>query len=311
MRLCAVMPATLDPLWPTAASLLSTLVRTDRTNVALLGVPTYATSLTERPLCETPHVVRQALTKYSTWSWDPLSDLSDVVNVVDYGDVHDPDSPEGQRRVLEAVRRIDPRCEFTAILGGDNALTFTVLRDLAGAHLDKWGLVTLDAHLDLRDGASNGSPVRQLLEAGLPGSHVVQVGLADFANSAPYARRALDAGITVVPRSQLCDEGLVHSLDRALSIAGAEGRRVYVDVDLDVADRGAVPGCPAAVPGGLSAAELRRAVRYLARNHQVHAMDFTEVDASRDSADQRTIRLMALLLLEAISGVSQREGGAS
>jgi len=52
---------------------------------------------------------------------------------------------------------------------------------------DEFGLITLDAHLDMRDGRSNGSPVRQLLEEGLDGRHVVQVGLGDYTNSPAYA----------------------------------------------------------------------------------------------------------------------------
>jgi len=50
---------------------------------------------------------------------------------------------------------------------GDNAATWHALRALSGGDYSNYGLVTLDAHLDMRDGVSNGSPVRQLLEDGL------------------------------------------------------------------------------------------------------------------------------------------------
>jgi formiminoglutamase len=39
----------------------------------------------------------------------------------------------------------------------------------------------------------------------------------------------------------------------------------------------------------------------------VQALDFTEIDVERDSADQRTVRLAAVLVLEALSGVVRRE----
>ena len=53
--------------------------------------------------------------------------------------------------------------------------------------LEMIGLITLDAHFDMRDtaqGLGNGNPVRALREDGLPGKNIAQIGLAPFANSA-------------------------------------------------------------------------------------------------------------------------------
>ena len=52
------------------------------------------------------------------------------------------------------------------------------------------GMVTLDAHHDVRDGMSNGSPVARLVESGMDGRAIVQIGISDFANSREYAARA-------------------------------------------------------------------------------------------------------------------------
>ena len=91
-----------------------------------------------------------------------------------------------------------------------------------------------------------------------------------------------------------------------MQLAGVGGRRIYVDIDMDVADRAAVPGCPAAAPGGLSADEMRRFVRIVTTNSSVCAIDITEIDVERDSEDQRTVRLGALLVLEALAGLRRR-----
>ena len=273
--------------------------------VSLVGVSTYLTSVTPRSWHSTPAAVREALERFSTWSYRDGVDLADVVSVVDRGDVFDPDGEGGTERVASALAR-DPQAELRIILGGDNAATWHALGALGGDNLGRWGLITLDAHLDLRDGVSNGSPVRQLLAAGLDGSRVVQVGLADFANSPFYAARAVEAGITVWPRDVVRERGIAAVVDDALALAGADGRPIYVDVDIDVADRAIAPGCPAAVPGGLSADELRTAVRRITSDERVRAIDFTEVDVGRDSDDQRTVRLMALLVLEALAGVGRR-----
>ena len=299
------MSATPDPRWPSAASLIAERAREGRRVVSLVGVSTYLTSVTPRSWHSTPAAVREALERFSTWSYRDGVDLADVVSVVDRGDVFDPDGEGGTERVASALAR-DPQAELRIILGGDNAATWHALGALGGDDLGRWGLITLDAHLDLRDGVSNGSPVRQLLAAGLDGSRVVQVGLADFANSPFYAARAVEAGITVWPRDVVRERGIAAVVDDALALAGADGRPIYVDVDLDVADRAIAPGCPAAVPGGLSADELRTAVRRITSDERVRAIDFTEVDVGRDSDDQRTVRLMALLVLEALAGVGRR-----
>jgi formiminoglutamase len=75
---------------------------------------------------------------------------------------------------------------------------------------------------------------------------------------------------------------------------------------VDVCDRSVAPGCPASVPGGISAKHLRRATYLLAADHRVGTMDVTEVDATADTPDGRTVRLAALLVLEAAAGLASR-----
>ena len=299
-----LVAATHDPLWPAASTLLRS-PSPDRRTVTLLGVPTYATSVTPRSATSAPRAIRAAFARYSTWSYEDDVDIAEVVDLVDLGDVDDPDGPGGGARVASALASGPPR-ELSIILGGDNAATFHALAAVAGGDWDSVGLITFDAHHDLREGISNGSPVRQAMAAGLDGAHVVQIGLADFSNSAGYAAAARAAGIHVVARAALRRESLETVLAHALDVASDGGRRVYVDVDLDVADRAVVPGCPAAAPGGLSADDLRRAARLVGADERVVALDVTEIDVARDSDDERTVRLAALVVLEALAGVTRR-----
>jgi len=67
-----------------------------------------------------------------------------------------------------------------------------------------------------------------------------------------------------------------------------------------------VPGCPAAAPGGISADEIRQFALLAGKTKTVTSIDITEIDATADSADQRTIRLAALLILEAATGLALR-----
>ena len=294
-----------DPRWPTGVSLLRPTATTGMRNVGLLGIPTFATSITPRSVLSAPSAIRAVFECYSTWSFSEQLDLADTMTLVDYGDVVDPDANDGAPVAL-ALEAIHDELELLILLGGDNAATWHAMHSLAGGELSNYGLVTLDAHLDMREGVSNGSPVRQLLEAGLDGRHVVQVGLADFSNSAHCARQSIAAGITLITRDELRSASIEATVARAMAIAGKNGQPVYVDIDMDVGDRSVVPGCPAAAPGGLSADEMRRFVRAVTRDVRVRAIDITEIDVDRDSADQRTVRLAALLILEALAGVQGR-----
>ena len=142
--------------------------------------------------------------------------------------------------------------------------------------------------------------MRQLIEAGLDGRAVVQVGIERLANSREYAQRAADLGITVVLRDELARRPIDDVMAEAIELAGSGGRRVHVDLDVDVCDRSVAPGCPASVPGGISAHELRTAARVAGMHPDVVSIDLTEVDAAADTPDGRTVRLTALCVLEAV-----------
>ena len=287
-----------DPNWPRANSLL----KSSKTELAIIGVPASATALSPTTAHLTPAAIREALAKYSTYAGSIDTELSSS-GITDLGDVLSPDHAEGEARVAQAVAGSLNTHKILVALGGDNSITYSVAAGLY-PDLSKVGLITFDAHHDLRDGISNGSPIWRLIEAGLPGKNIVQIGLSDFANSGPYAKRAKNAGITTIHRAELRDRKMSDVVAQAIEIAGANGREIYVDIDVDVCDRSVAPACPASVPGGISADELRQAANLVARDSRVRAIDITEIDAANDAADGRTVRLAALLVLEIAAGLA-------
>lgn len=296
-----------DDLWPRAGG-WSDLVAGERVDAALLGVPTWRTSLSPTGAHTTPDAVRAALRRYSPMLMGPPPlDLNALLRIRDGGDIVEPDGAEGIARTVSRVAELSAVADLVIALGGDNALTYPVVRG-AGAG----GLITIDAHFDLRDGVSNGSPVRRLIEdapAGerIPPERIVQVGIADFANSAAYAQRAADWGIRVITLDELRRRGVEDAVAEAVEIAGAGSTpRIHLDVDVDAADRAIAPGCPASVPGGLAAAELRALVRRIATDARVVSADIAEVDATADAPDGRTVRLAALCVLEVLAGLASR-----
>ena len=215
------------------------------------------------------------------------------------------DSNNGKKVIAQKVNGLLDRYGLLIALGGDNSITYTVTSGLFG-DLSKVGLITLDAHHDLRDGNSNGSPVWRLIQAGLPGKNIVQIGISDFANSKEYSDRANEAGIFVITRAQLRNKSIQEAMKQAFAHLGRNVDHIYVDLDVDVCDRSVAPACPAATPGGISADELRQAAFFAGANYKVRAVDITEIDPKRDSKDERTVRLAALLVLEIAAGYKTR-----
>ena len=294
-----------DELWPRAGSWPAAKPG-ERADAALIGIPTWRTSLSPTGAHATPAAIRDALPRYSAAVMGPpVVDLNQALRIVDAGDVREPDGDDGVQRAVERVHALAGQARLVIALGGDNSLTYPVAR---GAAAD--ALITLDAHFDLREGVSNGSPVRRLIEDAPVGeriapARIVQIGIADFANSAAYAHRAAELGIRVITLDEVRAKGIPSVVADALAIAGA-GSRIHLDIDVDVADRAVAPGCPASVPGGLAAWELRALVRAIASDAKVVSADIAEVDATADADDARTVRLAALCVLELLAGLAAR-----
>jgi arginase family enzyme len=153
--------------------------------VAILGAPMNLGSVTPGRYDGAPAAIRSALRRFSTYDVETRGEIS--LSIGDAGDVEIQcmTPAQGFEPVRDAVARCTSAHGLTLLLGGHNGVTRPAAHGL-GMPLDKVGLITLDAHFDLRDtdeGPRNGNPIRCLLEDGLPGRNICQIGLAPFANS--------------------------------------------------------------------------------------------------------------------------------
>lgn len=277
----------------------------------VLGAPVRLGSISGGRFDQAPQEIRRALHSFSTF--DGEVDVG-AVRVRDAGDL-----AVAGRTPFEALDEIAgamggslPHADAVVLLGGDNSITRPGVRGL-GPDLARVCLLTLDAHHDLRDlegGLTNGNPVRALLEDGLPGLNVVQAGIQPFANSAPYAAVAQDAGITVVTADQVRQEGVEPVISRALEHLDRLAQAIYVDLDLDVLDRSFAPACPGSRPGGLAPWQIQQAARLCGRHPKVRALDLVEVDPTRDVAEA-TVLAAASCLLAFAGGLAGRGGGGA
>ena len=290
--------------WPN----LSELLIDDGANVpiGLLGAPLAAGSVTPGACDKAPQLLRSTLKRIGRY--DVEIGRSVITAICDRGDI-DLDGlsiDEAMDPIREAVEKSVAAHPLTLLVGGNNAITRPAALGL-GVPLEQVGLITLDAHFDMReldDGLSNGNPVRKLLEDGLPGRNIAQIGIASFANTAKMHRDALSAGNLVISMEEVRRDGIRKAVDHAIDHT-SECKALLIDCDIDVIDRSQMPGAPGARPGGMDVADFYSAVRSLATHHRTRVMDLTEWDPSLDSSDLSALTA-ARWVAECIAGFESR-----
>ena len=291
--------------WPN----LSDLVSTAQANapVGLVGAPLAAGSVTPGRCDLAPALLRNTLRRIGRYDVETGRELS--VQIADRGDVsiHRLGIEDATPIIQEAVAASAAAHALTLLVGGNNAVTRPGVLGL-GLPLVKVGLITLDAHFDMRDttgGLSNGNPVRALIEDGLPGNNIAQVGLAAFANSRAMHEDALAAGNLVVTMAEVRRDGIAAAIDKAIGrLAHCEA--IVVDCDIDVIDRSQFPAAPGARPGGMAVHDFFAAVRRLAAEPRVRLIDLTEWDPPLDPTDLSALTA-ARWVAECLAGFEMRQ----
>jgi len=290
--------------WPNLSDLIGPAG--SRTAVALLGAPLAAGSVTPGACDQAPALLRENLRRIGRYDVETGRELS--TDIADRGDIAIAglSIEEATPVIREAVAASAEAHALTLLVGGNNAVTRPAVLALDN-ELEDVGLITLDAHFDMRDlddGLRNGNPVRALLEDGLPGANIAQVGLAAFANSRAMHEDALDAGNLVVTIGDVRRDGIAHAIERALDHV-AHCDALVIDCDIDVIDRSQFPAAPGARPGGMAVADFFAAVRRLASDSRVRVIDLVEWDPPLDPSDLSALTA-ARWVAECLAGYEMR-----
>jgi len=290
--------------WPNLSDLI--VDKAADAPVGMVGAPLDAGSVTPGRCDLAPSLLRATLRRIGRYDVETSRELQ--TQIADHGDVPIAglSIEEATPSIVAACKACVDRHQLTLLVGGNNAVTRPGVHAL-GLPLEKVGLITLDAHFDMRDtsqGLGNGNPVRALREEGLPGRNIAQIGLAPFANSADMHRDALEGGHLVVTIGDVRAEGIDRAVGRALDhLRHCEA--IVVDCDIDVIDRGQLPGAPGARPGGMAAHDFFIAVRSLAAEPTVRLIDLTEWDPPLDPTDLSALTA-ARWVAECLAGFEQR-----
>jgi formimidoylglutamase len=304
--LLAAFRAPAAPPDPRASSLLRPMAGAPREGeTVVVGLP-YDGGIPTRPGARFgPRAIREALAAFGTWDGE-----RDASPAADLGDLALPttDGREAHRRIEEAARTLFAAGARPIFLGGDHGCTGSVIRGLAAARPGlRLGLITLDAHLDVREYAdeaslSSGTPFRRALETEvLDGGRVAMVGIRRFANSRHYLDWAAGERIHLFTVDDLARQGAAATAAAALDVATRNADALYLSIDLDAADAAFAPGVSASGIGGIAAREMIELVTTLATHPTLIGADLMELSPPYDH-DSRTAKLAARLLLELLAG---------
>ncbi|HVM12072.1 MAG TPA: agmatinase [Actinomycetota bacterium] len=291
-------------------------------DVAILGAPIDETT-SHRPGARFgPRAIRLAdVAGGSPPGWPHLDlgvDAASVLRIVDHGDaeVRPADAEWSHAALRRAVRDVVSAGCVPVVLGGDHSIAHPNVSAMA-EHFGAGtvGIIHFDAHAD--DAAevygverSHGTPMRLLVEEGsVRGDRIVQVGLRGYWPDPEDFDWAREQGFVWYTMAGMEELGLSRVLDEVIERASA-WERVWLSIDVDVADPAYAPGTGTPEPGGLTARELLGAVRRLALEVGFDGMEVVEVCPPYDHADI-TALLAHRVVLEALSGLAVRRSGGS
>ena len=234
-----------------------------------------------------------------------------VPAIGDIGDLSIPaDRVErAQDAVEERTRTIHERNALPVFLGGDNSLTVPNVSPLLDS--GSVGVISIDAHLDCRttdDGASSGTPYRQLHNRGLDSLAVI--GARPFETSTTYVEYLREQDGTIVT-AEAVRQDLSDAVETARDALAAV-EQVYVSLDVDAIDGAAAPGVSAPTPGGITSREAFELLAQCCFDDRIAGVEVVECAPPLDRGD-RTVRIasraVAHAISAAVSGTDPNVGG--
>jgi agmatinase len=272
----------------------------DNSHFVFFGVPYDRTSTYKSGSRFAPGSLRDVSANMELYSVRSNVDLEKVA-VHDWGDI---DIVEDLAETLERVRSVCSELldtkKIPIMVGGEHSIT----KAAADALPEDTGLVSFDAHLDLRDEflgekLSHATFMRRVSER-LGSDHIMEIGIRAF--STPELEFTRKSGVTMITPQDLRNAGISKTAQRIRGFMSGFTHS-YVTVDIDVLDPAFAPGVGNPEPDGLSTDELLTLVD-AAMDKNVIGFDLVEVSPPLDTG--QTAAVGVKVIFEAIAALSTR-----
>ncbi len=272
----------------------------DKSQFVFFGVPYDKTSTYKAGSRFAPGALRDVSANMELYSVRSEVDLEKVA-VHDWGDVDVvEDLVETLARVKAVCSELFENKKISIMAGGEHSIT----KAAADALPKDTGLVSFDAHLDLRDEflgekLSHATFMRRVSEL-LGPDHIMEIGIRAF--SKPELDFTRKSGVTMITPQDLRKTGIPKTAQRIRGFL-SQFSHSYVTVDIDVLDPAFAPGVGNPEPDGLSTDELLTLVDSSMSGNSV-GLDLVEVSPQLDSG--QTAAVGVKVIFEAIASLSTR-----
>jgi len=246
---------------------------------------------------------------------DSLARLG-IASIVDHGNLEVPiresaDSEEASAKFLGVINQV---CADLAslieeavragglpiVLGGDHSIAMGTLAGLTRAYGGPPGLVWVDAHADINSPASSptgnvhGMPLYFALRNGhARAEQTVQIGLRDV--DLNEKRLLREFGVKTFTMTDVDKLGMMHVMEEARKIAGAQDRPIHVSFDMDAIDPSEAPGTGTPVRGGLSYREAHLVMEMLHDSGRLRSIEMVEINPILDQRNQTAALAVGLI----------------
>ncbi|MDM7918737.1 MAG: agmatinase [Methanosarcina sp.] len=277
-------------------SFIDALADYESARYVIFGVPFDNTSSYRAGSRWAPDAMRQVSANFE--SYNPVFDI-DLVDLP----IHDAGNLETSASVDETLRDLYEEVKFLLndgkipiMLGGEHSLTYSTVKACAEFAGDDFGVLVLDAHFDLRQEYrglkhNHACVSRNILENIT--SNLVSIGI----RSGPEEEWvfARENNLKYYTADDVESTGMVEVLKEV--IEWLDCSQLYLSLDMDAIDPSYAPGLGTPEPFGLSARDVRTAIRTLAPYSM--AFDIVEIAPEYDSG--QTAMLGAKLMREFIA----------
>jgi len=272
----------------------------DKSRFVFFGVPYDKTSTYRAGSRFAPGALRDVSANMELYSVRSKVDLEQVA-VHDWGDV------DIVENLVETLGRVKSVCselldsnKTPIMAGGEHSIT----KSAADILPEDTGLLSFDAHLDLRDEflgerLSHATFMRRVSEK-LGSDHIMEVGIRAF--SRPELDFARKSGVTMITPQDLRETGTSKTAQRIRGFLSGFSHS-YVTVDIDVLDPAFAPGVGNPEPDGISTDELLTLIDASMQKNTV-GFDLVEVSPQLDSG--QTAAVGVKVIFEAIAALSTR-----
>lgn len=182
---------------------------------------------------------------------------------------------------------------LVGVVGGDHSSPYGLIKSLGERHPDGFGILHIDAHLDLREAYegfahSHASIMFNVMETIPAVQSLIQVGIRDYsADELRYQRRLRGNSRVFMARDLFRHKAQGASWDSLCrTIIAGLPNKVYVSFDIDGLDPSYCPSTGTPVPGGMSYDEAVYLIEALVQSERkIIGFDLCEVAPGPDGSE--------------------------